>query len=153
MHPIELGKETDKAGNILTIYQSVKLGMSPAFSMFLQHFAETVNNGHAYPVTVWNDDTCGVIFAKQGDEIVGQITYDRENPNGHGTLWIILSSVKESHRRQGIYTILHRYLDDFAKKEGYAGVLSYVHTKNEVQIQALDRVGKKPIFYVVGKKF
>lgn len=152
MEPIELGREKDKAGNTLTIYQSLELGMSPAFSCFLKHYAETIENGHAFPRTLWTDNTCGVIYAEHNGKVVGQITYDKENGVSPGALWIILSSVDESYRGKGIYKILHRYLDIFAKENKFTEVASFVHVKNENQIRALESVGKKPIFYVVGKR-
>ncbi len=152
MFPIELGKETDKAGHILTMYQSLELGMSPAFSTFLRHYSETVELGYAYPKTLWNDKTCGVIYAQHEEKIVGQITYDTQNVVASGALWIVLSYTEETYRRLGIYKILHRYLDKFAKDNNFTEVASFVHIRNENQIQALDSVGKKPIFYVVGKR-
>jgi|LauGreDrversion4_2_1035121.scaffolds.fasta_scaffold03899_9 RimJ/RimL family protein N-acetyltransferase len=152
MNAIELGKEIDKVGNVLTIYQSLELGMSPAFSLFLQHYAETVKNGHAFPITTWNDKTCGVIYAVINNEIVGQITYDKNNYNAPGSIWIVLSSVSEYHRGKGIYKILHKYLDKFAKDNNFPEVASFVHVKNELQLRALKSVGKNPIFYVVGKR-
>jgi hypothetical protein len=93
-----LGIETDKAGNLLTVYKSEQLGMSPAYSFFLKYYAELIDNGQGYPVTTWNDKTCGVIYAMQSEEIVGAIVYDRENPNAYDGVWIVLSAVKHTSR-------------------------------------------------------
>ena len=152
MSPIKLGEETDKAGNTLAIYQSLELGMSPAFPIFLQHYVETINNGHAFPRTTWNDKTCGVIYAVNKDKIIAQITYDMNNSVAPEALWIVLSSVEKEYRGNGIYKILHRYLDQFAMDTNYTEIASFVHIKNELQLRALESVGKKPIFYIVGKR-
>jgi hypothetical protein len=149
----KLGVETDKAGNSLTVYKSEQLGMSPAYSFFIKSYAETVDLGFAYPMTSWDDQRCSVIYVTDGDEIVGQMTYDTNSPMAPGMLWIILSSVKPSHRGQGIYKLMHKYLDQIGKDNHYEGVASYVHVNNQAQLKASAGVDKKPIFYVVGKKF
>jgi hypothetical protein len=153
MTPLLLGTEIDKAGNSLTVYKSEQLGMSTAYSFFIKSYAETIDAGHAYPTTCWDDQRCAVIYVMDGDTIVGQMTYDKNFPTTPGYIWIILSSVAPSHRSLGIYKIMHKYLDQIGKEEGYHGVSSYVHIKNESQLRALESVGKKPVFYMVGKKF
>jgi GNAT superfamily N-acetyltransferase len=151
--PVILGIETDKAGNSLTVYKSKQLGMSPAYSFFIKSYAETVDLGFSYPITSWDDKRCAVIYVTDRDEIVGQITYDTNSPIAPGFLWIVLSSVKPSHRGQGIYKLMHKYIDQIGVEEKYEGVASYVHVDNRAQLNALSGVDKKPIFYMVGKKF
>jgi RimJ/RimL family protein N-acetyltransferase len=152
LEQVILGIETDKAGNSLTVYKSKQLGMSPAYSFFIKSFAETVDLGFAYPVTTWDDKRCSVIYVTVKDEIVGQITYDTDSPMAPGFLWIVLSSVKSSYRGQGIYKLMHKYIDQIGKDGKYEGVVSYVHVDNQAQLRALESVDKKPIFYLAGKK-
>lgn len=151
--PFKLGTEIDKAGNSLTVYKCEQLGMSPAYSFFIKSYAETVDMGFAYPMTCWNDQDCAVIYVTDGDEVVGQMTYNTNSPMAPGFIWIILSSVRPSHRGQGIYKLMHKYLDQIGQEGNYSGVASYVHVDNRAQLRALEGVNKKPIFYVVGKKF
>jgi RimJ/RimL family protein N-acetyltransferase len=153
MIDLKLGKETDKAGNTVTIYQSLHLGMSPAFSLFLKHYHELIDSGYGFPVTTWDDDRCGILYAKKDNKIVGQITYDTKSPIAPGSLWIVLSSVDKDHRGLGIYKIMHKYADQIAKDLDCHSVSSLVHINNKQQLRALDSVGKKPVFYLVGKKF
>ena len=149
---VVLGTETDKAGNSLTVYKSRQLGMSPAYSFFIKSYAETVDLGFAYPTTCWDDQRCGVIYVTDANEIIGQITYDTNSPISPGSLWIVLSSVKPSYRGQGIYKLMHKYIDQIAKDGKYDSIVSYVHVDNHAQIKALESVDKKPFFYLVGRK-
>jgi hypothetical protein len=148
---VVLGTEIDKAGNLLTVYKSKQLGMSPAYSFFVKSYSETVDLGFAYPVTSWDDNRCAIIYVKDGNDIVGQITYDTNSPMSPGLLWIVLSSVKQSHRGRGIYKLMHKYIDQIGKDGGYEGIASFVHVDNKAQLTALASVNKKPIFYMVGK--
>lgn len=148
---IKLGTATDKAGSLLTVYKSEQLGMSPAYSFFLKHYAELIDAGLSFPITTWNDQ-CEILYVTEDEHVVGQITFDLKNPTAPGALWIVLSSIKESHRGRGIYKIMHRYIDQLAEQYGCHGVCSFVHVKNENQLRALESVGKKPVFYFVGKK-
>jgi RimJ/RimL family protein N-acetyltransferase len=147
-----LGTEVDKAGNLLTVYKSEQLGMSPAYSFFLKHYAELIDNGQGYPTTTWNDKTCGVIYAMKADEIVGAIIYDREHPNADGGVWIVLSATSRASRGQGIYNILHRYLETTAKSLNKSSILSFVHVTNTARLRSAEKEGMAPIFYMIGKK-
>jgi hypothetical protein len=147
-----LGIETDKAGNLLTVYKTEQLGMSPAYSFFLKYYAELIDNGQGYSVTTWNDKTCGVIYAMQSEEIVGAIVYDRENPNAYDGVWIVLSAVKHTSRGQGIYKILHQHLETTAKSLSKSSILSFVHVTNTARLRSAEKEGMSPIFYMIGKK-
>ncbi len=153
MNVKELSRETDRLGNEVVIYHSETLGMSPAYTFFLRQMALLIESGHAYPATKWDDDRCGVIFAVvNGDQVVGHIVYDRDNPVASGALWITLSAVDETFRGRGIYKMLHKHFEDLAKSLKCWAIASHVHVNNIVRIKSCESVGLKPVFHLMGKR-
>lgn len=147
-----LATEVDKLGNTIEIMQCDTLGHSPVYSFFLRHMSALIDNGHCFPITTWDDDRCGAVYAQANGKVLGHIVYDTDNPNAPGALWITLSAVDESCRGRGIYTILHKYFEQVAKERGCWSIASHVHVKNTVRLKSAESVGMKPVFYVIGKK-
>jgi GNAT superfamily N-acetyltransferase len=111
--------------------------------------ATLIENGFGTPVTTWDDKACGAVYAEQDGKILGHIVYDTRKP---GHLWITLSAVDEECRGRGIYTILHQYFEQIAKEKNCKYISSYVHVKNLVRQKSADKVGMKPMFYMMVKK-
>ena len=149
MKPIFLNCETDKLGNEINIFRTDHVARSPIYTFFLRQMAELIDNGFGTAATVWNDKTCGAVYAEQNGKILGHIVYDTEKPE---RLWITLSAVDETCRGRGIYTILHKYFEQIAKEKGCQYISSYVHSKNLVRQKSAEKVGMKPFYYLMIKE-
>lgn len=143
-----LAIEIDRLGNSIEIYKIEKIGMSPIYTFFLRQIADLIDNGHAYPITSW-DDNCAAVYAEQNGKILGHIVYDIKKTD---VLWITLSAVDEEHRGRGIYTILHRYLEIIAKESNHSLISSHIHVKNTARLKSAEQVGMKPVYYYMAKK-
>jgi len=144
-----LGIETDKLGNEISIMHTDTLGMSPIYTFFLRQNAQLIDDGLAWPVTTWDDFKCGAVYATQGDKILGHIVYDTEKP---GMLWIVLSAVSEDSRGRGIYTLLHKHFEQLAKDMGKSGIMSHVHKNNHARLKSAEKVGMGTVFQCIGKR-
>ncbi len=148
--PIAL--ETDNLGNEIEILKTDTLAMSPIYTFFLRHMAELIDNGHAYPMTAWEDQDCGAVYAVENGKILGHIVYSTEKIKESGFLWIVLSAVDKDCRGRGIYTMLHKHFEDIAKQMGCWSIASHIHKNNKVRLASAEKVGMKPVFYFMGKK-
>jgi hypothetical protein len=149
---ILLGTDVDKLGNTVEVYQSKKLGWSPAYVFFLKQYVELIENGHGFPHTTWDDDRCSIVYAKIQGQIVGIIAYDPAHPEYKESLWITLSAVDTVCRQQGIYKILHNYLEKIALELEKLMIASQVHINNIPRLASAKSVGMKPVYYIIGKK-
>lgn len=145
-----LSTEADKLGNEIQIMKTDTLGMSPIYSFFLRQMADLIDSGFCFPVTTWDDNKCGAVYATQNGKVLGHIVYEYR-PNNK-TLWITLSAVDSSCRGRGIYTILHKHFEAVAREMGCWAISSHVHKDNLVRQASCENVGMKPIFYFMGKK-
>lgn len=143
-----LSTELDKAGKEINIYRVDRIAMSPVYSFFLKQMAELIDNKHAYPLTSW-DDECAAVYAEENGNILGHIVYDLKKKD---ILWIVLSAVDKDHRERGIYSILHKYLEQTAKEINYNFIASHIHVNNSVRLASAEKVGMKPVYYYMAKK-
>lgn len=150
MNSTSIAIEKDKTGNRLEIKHVEKIAHSPVYTFFLRQYAELIDKGFSHPVTTWNDNDCGAVYAELNGVIIGSIVYDTKKVEG--SLWITLSSVDSSYRGNGIYAILHRHFEEIAKKKDCWFIASNIHVKNEIRLITAEKVGMKPIFYFMAKK-
>jgi GNAT superfamily N-acetyltransferase len=145
-----LSTEADKLGNEIQIMKTDTLGMSPIYSFFLRQMADLIDAGFCFPVTTWDDNKCGAVYAIQDNKVLGHIVYEHRPHNN--MLWITLSAVDSSCRGRGIYTILHKHFEAVAREMGCWAISSHVHKDNLVRQASCESAGMKPIFYFMGKK-
>jgi len=143
-----LATEFDKHGKKINIYKVDRIAMSPIYSFFLKQMAELIDNKHAHALTSW-DDNCGAVYAEEDGNVLGHIVYDLQKKD---ILWIVLSAVDKEHQGRGIYTILHKYLEQTAKEINYNFIASHIHINNTIRLNSAEKVGMKPIYYYMGKK-
>lgn len=144
-----LGTEIDKSGHDIEIYRVDKLSMSPVYTFFLRQMSFLIDSGYAYPMTTWNDHTCGAVYAMKDEQILGHIVYNTSKP---GILWITLSAVDIAARGRGIYTILHRYFEQTAKELGCQNISSHIHVKNSIRLSSAEKVEMHPTMYYMSKR-
>ena len=138
-----IAKAKDKDGNVLEIWDSQSIGMSPVCSFYLRHSAQLIDNHHALQVMSGSNNSSAV-YATQDGVVVGAIVYEI-----HATqrmLYILLSCVEETHRGKGVYTALHPWLEKIAKDEGCNRIGSIVHVNNKVRQASCAKVGIVPEF-------
>lgn len=142
-----LGKEKDKSGNDISVMYGVTLGSTPVVPIFLKEYARHIENGFAYNYMIASNMS-KVIYALVNGEVAGFIVYDYQNDIPK-TLWINFGAVVDKHKKQGIYSLLHRYLEKSAKANGSKKIHSFVHVNNQAMLDASIKIGKKPVFYRV----
>lgn len=88
-------------------------------------------------------------------EIVGQLAVTTEWSDWrNGDIWWIQSVyVAKSHRRRGIYGLLHRHVREMAKQAGVIGLRLYVDGDNAAAQSAYERLGMHPSSYVMFEEF
>ena len=142
---------SDKNNNQIDIYSS-KLALSPAFSLILRTYAEIVEKKLA-PPHINLDNTDSVIWAQRNDgTILGGICYKFGDKEDWNSAYIQLSFTADSSRGLGINALCHPYLEQDAKSSGYTRVMSMVHVNNQARLRSAEKVGLKPMFYVMYKQ-
>lgn len=147
-----LAVEKDKLGNDINLRHTETLSMSPVYSFFLRQMADLIDHGLNLPMTSWNDNHCGAIYAEQDGMILGHIVYSTEHVDTKGYLWITLSAVDDGYRGRGIYNLMHTHLESLAQKLRCNAIASHVHVDNAVRLKSCEQVGMKPVFYFMAKK-
>jgi GNAT superfamily N-acetyltransferase len=129
---------------------SGQLSFSPVFSLVLRTYAEIVEKTLA-PPQLNLDNTDSVIWAQRTDGVVlGGICYKFEED--WNCAFIQLSFTAETSRGLGINAICHPYVEQHAKSLGYVRITSMVHINNESRLRSAEKVGLKPLYYMMHKK-
>jgi GNAT superfamily N-acetyltransferase len=127
-----------------------QLSFSPVFSLVLRTYAEIVEKKLA-PPHLDLDNTDSVIWAQRTDgNILGGICYKFEED--WNSAYIQLSFTAENSRGLGINSLCHPYVEQNAKSLGYTRVMSMVHINNTARLKSAEKVGLKPMFYMMHKK-
>jgi GNAT superfamily N-acetyltransferase len=139
----------NKDNNIIQIYIS-QLSFSPVFSVVLRTYSEIVEKKLAPPQLDLDNDNSVVWAQKEDGTILGGICYKfKEDWN---SAYIQLSFTAENSRGLGINAICHPYVEQDAKNLGYTRVMSMVHINNTARLKSAEKVGLKPLFYMMHKK-
>ena len=145
-----LAKESTRSGLEIEIYHAAMIGDSPVMPIFLRDLSELMNQGFAQPfIPVSNRSKA--LYAIVGHDIVGEIIYDFQDDVSK-TTWIAFSHVDKKFRRQGIFKILHEYLEKHAQRNESKRINSFVHVENTQALDSCRSVGRLPIFYKTEKK-
>jgi hypothetical protein len=140
---------TDKDNNTIEIWAG-QLSFSPVFSLVLRTYAEIVEKQLA-PPKLNLDNTDSVIWAQRHDStILGGICYKIEED--WNCAYIQLSFTAETSRGLGINAICHPYVEQDVKNLGYSRIMSTVHINNESRLRSAEKVGLKPLYYIMHKK-
>lgn len=142
-----LATETDKLGNTVEVYQCDSITEVPElYTFFLRQMADLIDNKMAYPMISW-EDTDGAVYMMQDDKILGQIVYSLGGPGKRpGVIWITLSAVDPECRGRGVYTILHKHLEQVGRENGCTTLSSLVHKRNSVRLKTAEKVGMVAAF-------
>lgn len=147
-----LGTETDKKLDLVTIFHSDKLALSPGFTFFLREFADLADRGHSHPATVWNDSQCGIIWAEIDNTVVGIIVYDKQYiDSSFSYLAIQLTAVKEEFRQRGIHSTMNKYFEKIALRNGCYFIRATVNVRNSTRFITAEKDGLIPRLVVLNK--
>lgn len=149
MNNNQLGTANTKTGSAVDVYHCYELITSPIYTKFLRSIADLIDTGFRYFGKTWEDEDCGVLYAKLDGNVIGHLVYSRSQP---GVVWVIEGSVEEDYRRQGIYTILYDFLETIAKENKAAAILSLVHVDNIARIKSAEAYGMAPVYYQMIKE-
>ena len=145
-----IATEKDKLDNTVLVMHSDSLVLSPIYTFFLRQMANLIDSGLGYADDDWKEKNCSVVYATTEDgKILGHIVYEHKS---NETLFIILGAVDEQARGRGIYTLLHKYFEQVAKEKGCWAITSFIHKNNKISLASAEKLGKKPIMYLIGKK-
>ncbi len=144
-----IGTEKDKTGAEVIVKLADPIGGSPIIPFFYRHFATLIENGHTNPLMSGTNKSKAVYVEIEG-KLAGHIVYEfLEDP--YKTTWITFSCIEDDYRRRGLYEIMHRHLEDLAKKANSRKIASFVHVNNTVRQASCAKVGMEPVFYRMEK--
>jgi hypothetical protein len=153
---ILLRVEKDKTNALVQVMHSPELGLSKAYSLFLRSYADLIDRGHAFPLTMWDDEQCGILYAIVDNKIVAFIAYDKKNPQSPGGIWIVMEEVIVDYRKRGILQLLQGHFVELTKKLGFSYQAAHVHIDNaRVFKNGIDQEtisGFKPVFCFIKKE-
>jgi GNAT superfamily N-acetyltransferase len=101
---------------------------------------------------ILSDPSRGRYFVAEEDgEIVAQlaITVEWSDWRNAEIWWIQSVYVARSHRRQGMYRLLHEHVRDLARKSRVAGLRLYVERDNEAAQSTYESLGMQRSPYVM----
>lgn len=148
----ELAIEKDKLGDDLIVKLSPTLAFSPAYLLFLKQQVQLLENGHGTNFTTWEDKNCGVIYTESVEKINGFIVYDHSEAESKGMLSIVLTAVDNDARGRGIYSIMHKWFEEIARRKGCSLIRATVSPKNTHRLKTCEAVGLKIGFHLLYKQ-
>lgn len=134
----------------IEIYHKETFCYSESYSFVLKNYASLVDQNLAFSTTPWNNNTCGVFYAKTSDSIVGAIVYDA-NFNGRNDgslLGIAFAFVAPEYRNLGIYSRLHDYVEAWGKENKFPALATLIHKNN---LEFADAVKSKGLVLIMYK--
>jgi GNAT superfamily N-acetyltransferase len=140
MHKI---KDTrDNTGEHVEIWFSPGIAGSPAMSLFLKTYAESIDTGLALPAFLFkNEDR--IIWAQRTDgKILGGISYEYLEYKKSG--WTVWSFTAPEERGKGIYQLVHESFEEDCRKLGAVCIESMTHKDNKNRLAAAAKVGMLP---------
>jgi ribosomal protein S18 acetylase RimI-like enzyme len=142
-----LATETDKLGSTVEIKYAASIGSSPVVAPFMHGYATLIEQGYAYSNLAGHNKNSAV-YAEIDNEVAGFIVYDLQDDPAK-TCWIIFGSVVEKFRRRGIYKMMHKHLENIARKSKSKQIFSLVHKDNVAMLELSKQIGKHPVLYRV----
>lgn len=133
----------------VTVKHAPTIGGSPILPIFMKGYAELIEQGHALSFMMGTNKS-KAMYAEVNGHIAGYIVYDIQE-DILKTAYIVSGEILAPYRRQGIYQVLHRYLEESVKKLGSKRVNSMVNINNTSMIELNKIIGKNPTFLKMEK--
>ena len=140
----------DKSGNIVELWHSDTLAWSPAFTLFLRVYADTVDQGMALNQIPFKNNNRIAWAQDASGKVLGGICYEYFSESKTG--WIVLSFTAPECRGIGINELCHEIFENDCKALGANNLASLVSVNNESRIKSAAKVGMLPKFYRMQKK-
>lgn len=136
-------------GTVLEIRHSDDVVSSIVYPFFLRQFADLIERRLTIPGAEPPLGSCSAVYATQNGEVIGHIVY--YTIAAHKTSSILLSAVRSDYRGCGLYNIMHKYFEHYAKLEGSEYLTSWTHKNNTSRHRSASKVGLVPKYIVMGK--
>lgn len=129
---------SDKNGRPVFVFHSETMDRSEAYLFNLKAYAAMLESGKGDYCTPWEDNRCGIIYAKdETGKFLGNTVYDRKYLNNK-VLWIPFEHVSAEERGKGIQKILSKHLHQIAKGMGCTRICAFVKSHNMEMNMATD---------------
>ena len=90
---------------------------------------------------------CGVLLEKDNEVIAGTFLNMSVNPK---VILILNIYVQEEHRRKGIHTTMHKFVDQIAVNFNKTSIFSNIHASNKIMVDyIMEKQEYQPFTYIV----
>ncbi len=90
---------------------------------------------------------CGILLENDKEVIAGTFLNMSVNPK---VILILNIYVNEQHRRKGIHTAMHNFIDQVAVEFGKTSIFSNIHASNKIMVDhIMDKQNYQPFTYIV----
>lgn len=145
-----IGTEKDKSGADVVVKFADPIGGTPVVPFYYRHYSKLIESGFTNPIIIGTNLRHKAVYLEIGEVFAGHIVFEiLDDP--YKTLWITFSCVEDDFRRRGLYEIMHRHIEQYAKKHGCMKIASFVHVDNKVRQASCAKVGMQPQFYRMEK--
>jgi len=143
-------KKLKDLDNNLELWHSETIAWTPALTLFLKVYAETIDRGLGLNQIHFKNSNRVVWIQNSEKVVLGGICYEYSPENQMG--WIVLSFTDPSYRGQGVNSLCHQAFEDDCKSLGAISIGSTVSVGNESRLKSAAKVGLLPKFYRMYKK-
>ena len=146
----QLAIEKDKTGQDVVVKFANPIGGTPIISFYHRHYSVLIENGFTNPTFAATNLKHKGVYLEINGEMAGHIVFEMLD-DSYKTLWITFSCVEDKFRRRGLYEIMHKHIEEYAKKQGSRKIASFVHVDNKVRQASCAKVGMTPYYYRMEK--
>lgn len=145
-----LHEKEDKSGNTISVIHADKLSMTPAYSLFLNSYAELVDKEFISPTTSWRDDTTEIVWAEHNGKVIGFLTFlNHPVITNAGILFTFY--VIPKYRNCGVFRILLTDFENILKERNFEFYGVTIGHEDENNYSIMKRFGLKTLFYSIQK--
>lgn len=142
--------ENMRDGTPVEVYHTENITKSVMYTFYLRQLAELIDRKLTIPVSKKkSDEEFSAVYVMANGIVLGHIVYDTVIEKR--TSSIVLSAVKNDIRGSGLYMILHKYFEMYAKLEGSTKITSWTHKNNISRQRSAAKVGLTSEYVVMAK--
>lgn len=135
-----LAEERSKQGHHITIKKTSNIELQPLSSFISSQTTKLYEQGFRQNLDMWPNNK-SAIYAEFENQIIGVIVYNTELEKQNNLIWLVLAAVDENYQNQGIYSLMRKHFEAFAKNMNFDGVASLIHKNNNIAIQSATNLG------------
>jgi len=135
-----LAEEYTKHSQRIVIKQTSDIKLPLLHSFISSQVNKLYENGFRQNLDMWPNNK-GAIYAEVDNQIIGVIVYNAELEKQNNLIWLVVGAVDENYQNQGIYSLMRKHFEAFAKNMNFDGVASLIHKNNNIAIQSATNLG------------